>query len=111
MDKLSQYRLIIKNMLAKDAKIKPANADIDPLLVFDLERDSYQLMYIGWNKHQRVHAPVVHVRLHNDKIWIEEDGTSEGVAKSLLEAGVPKGDIVLAFYPEWKRKRTEFAVN
>lgn len=52
----------------------------------------------------------MHVRLRNGKIWIEEDGTEDGFASHLLEAGVPKSDIVLAFHAPWERQYTEFAV-
>ena len=67
-------------------------------------------MQVGWSNDWRTHGTVIHIRLHNGKIWIEHDGTEEGVAQTLLDAGVPKEDIVLAFHPEWKRKWTDFAV-
>ncbi len=38
------------------------------------------------------------------------DGLEDGVAAYLLEKGVPKADIVPAFYSPEKRKSTEFAV-
>ncbi len=41
---------------------------------------------------------------------IEEDWTEGGIATDLLEAGVPKEDIVLAFHPPKMRPYTEFAV-
>ena len=110
MDKLATYRKIVKQILEEDAQIKPALGDVEPQLVFDEQRDSYQLMYIGWDDLTRTHGTVIHVRLRNDKIWIEEDGTEEGFASHLLKAGVPKSDIVLAFHSPWKRQFTEFAV-
>jgi XisI protein. len=36
------------------------------------------------------HGAIVHIRLIDGKIWIQYDGTEEGVATELLEAGVPK---------------------
>ncbi|MEZ4861109.1 MAG: element excision factor XisI family protein [Caldilineaceae bacterium] len=50
------------------------------------------------------------MRLHNDKFYIEVDGTEQGIATDLLEAGVPKEDIVLAFHHPAMRPYTEFAV-
>jgi hypothetical protein len=35
----------------------------------------------------------------------------DGLATALVAAGVPKEDIVLAFYSPNKRRLTEFAVN
>ena len=110
MDKLVKYTKIIKKILTEDAQHKPANGEIDPFLIFDDENQSYQLMYIGWDGVRRVHNSIIHIRLRNNKIWIEEDGTEEGVATPLLAAGVPKEDIVLAFYSEQKRPYTGFAV-
>jgi len=110
MDRLETYRTLIKRLLTEEAAIKPASEDVDAHLSFDDERASYQLMYIGWQGSWRMHGVVVHVRLRNDKIWIEEDGTEAGFASQLLAAGVPKSDIVLAFHAPWERKFTEFAV-
>ncbi len=110
MDKLEKYRGLIKKILAEDAQIGTSQETIETLLVFDEERDSYQLMYVGWNQHMRTHGALLHLRLRNDKIWIEYDGTEAGVAQALLDAGIPREDIVLAFHPEWKRKLTDFAV-
>lgn len=110
MAKIETYRKLVKEILSADAKIKPALGEIEPLLVFDEERNSYQLMYIGWDRTGRTHGAVVHVRLRGDKIWIEYDGTEDGIATHLLEAGVPKEDIVLAFHPPRVRQYTGFAV-
>ena len=51
-----------------------------------------------------------HLQIRNGKIWIQHDGTDRPVADALLEAGVPKEDIVLGFHPENVRQYTEFAV-
>jgi hypothetical protein len=110
MDKITTYRQLIKDILAEDAQYKPSHGEIEPLLVFDDEHDSYQLMYVGWDGYRRVHTAIIHIRLHNNKIWIEQDGTEEGVANTLLGAGVPKEDIVLAFHSPAKRPFTEFAI-
>ncbi|MFN8496071.1 MAG: XisI protein [Caldilineaceae bacterium] len=110
MDRLEEYRALVKSLLSQLAAIKPAATEVEPQLVFDDEHHSYQLMYIGWNGSWRLHGAVIHVRLRNGKIWIEEDGTEEGFAAHLLEAGVPKSDIVLAFHAPWERQYTEFAV-
>jgi hypothetical protein len=110
MDKLEHYRALVKQLLRNEAAIKPASGEIEPHLVFDDEHNSYQLMYIGWQGSWRMHGVVIHVRLRNGKIWSEEDGTEQGFASKLLEAGVPKDEIVLAFHAPWERQYTEFAV-
>ncbi len=50
------------------------------------------------------------ISLSSYKFWIEKDGTENGIATDLLEADVPKEDIVLAFHPPEMRSFTEFAV-
>jgi hypothetical protein len=50
-----------------------------------------------------------HIR--DEKIWIQHDGTEGGIANELVERGVPKQDIVLAFHSPFKRQFTEFAVS
>jgi hypothetical protein len=50
------------------------------------------------------------LRIHNERVWIEHDGTEEGVANLLVKAGLPHDDIVLAFHSPRKRPLTDFAV-
>ncbi len=110
MDKLAQYRTIIKRILQEQAQYKPAHGEIEPMLVFDETHDQYQLLFLGWDMPRRVHSIIVHMRLHNGKIWLEYDGTDAHIARQLVAAGVPKEDIVLAFHPPETRPYTEFAV-
>lgn len=46
----------------------------------------------------------------NGKVWIEQGGLEEGVAQELVEAGIPKEDIVPSFFRPERRKFNEFAV-
>jgi len=111
MDKLEKYRATIKQLLSKQAEYEPANIDLETILVLDDNSANYQIMYVGWHNSVRTHGALIHVRLKDDgKIWIEYDGTEEGFASHLLEAGISKEDIVLAFHSPWKRKFTDFAV-
>ena len=54
---------------------------------------------------------MVHIDIINDKIWIQRDGTEDGIATELLSAGVPKDRIVLGFRSPEMRKHTEFATE
>lgn len=49
--------------------------------------------------------------IKNGKIWIQYDGTEDGIAYELLKLGVPHQDIVLGFQPARVRSDTEFAVG
>ena len=48
--------------------------------------------------------------VHNHEIYIEEDTSNQPIAESLLAAGIPKEDSVLAFHASDKRRYTEFAL-
>jgi hypothetical protein len=112
MDPLIEYRGLVKGLLSEFAawanQTPPPNHET--ICVFDEERDHYVLLNVTWAQYRCVRSAQVFVRLQNGKIWIEEDWTEEGLATQLLERGVPKDDIVLAFHPPEVRPFTEFAV-
>ena len=107
---MDNYVTLIKAILSEYAKFPPSHGQIQAQLIFDDERKNYQLMFIGWDINRRVHSIIIHVRLLNNKIWVEWDGTHESIALLLVEQGVPREDIVLAFHPPEMRPFTEFAV-
>lgn len=80
-------------------------------LVFDRDRDHYLLVETGWQDGYRIYGTLLHIDIIDDKLWIQHDGTEEGIAVELVAAGVPKEDIVLGFRPLEERKHTEFAVS
>jgi len=105
---LERYREIAQSIVDEYAKYKPSQGDIELQAVCD--RDFYGLISFGWNGDRRVHATIVHLRIANGKIWVERDETEEGVTQDLLDRGVPKEDIVLAFHHPDDRKLTDFAI-
>lgn len=112
MDSLNQRRELIKQLLTKYAEIinRTPHIDQEVEMVFDEIHDHYFLTTLGWRKDHRIKGNIVHIRLRNNKIWIEEDGLEQGIATDLLEAGIPRDEIVLAFHPPELRPLTEFAV-
>lgn len=112
MDKLKSYREIVqKTLIAYDRFVASAsNRESENCLVFDEQRDQYLWIRMGWQGKKRLKGVTIHIQIKNEKIWIEEDWTEAGVATDLLAAGIPKQDIVLAFYPPEERSLTEFAV-
>ena len=66
---------------------------------------------MGWRNQHRIYGPVLHLDIIDNKIWIQQDGTEVGIANELVELGVPKQDIILAFDPPNLRHLTEFAVG
>ena len=80
-------------------------------MIFDRENHHYHLINVGWNENQRIRGCVLHIDIKDGKIWIQHDGTAPGVATELVEMGVPKQDIILAFHAPYKWPYTGFGVN
>ena len=109
--KLDQYRQYIQTVIKRHAMHKPAFGEVELQTIFDNEHNHYQLVHAGWNKNHRNYGCLMHMDIKNDKIWIQYDGTESGVANELVELGVPKSDIVLAYHPVYKRPYTTFATG
>lgn len=111
MDKLNYYRSLIKQFLQERADLMNSHpiSGLETLCLFDEARDEYLILNIGWRDRKRVQYITLLARILNSKIWVEEDGTEEGLASLLVEAGVPKEDIVLAFNPPELRYLSEYA--
>lgn len=111
MDKSDEYRLTVRQILRKHAELAPSHGQIESIPVFDDRNDHYLLIDYGWDRTGRVYTVVVHVRLKSGKIWIERDGMEDGLAEELVQAGVRREDIVLAFYRPARRQITEYAAD
>lgn len=110
MDRIEEFRTIVKQILNQHIQIPYSHGEIEKITIVDESNDNYILLSVGWDKDRRVHFVVFHLRIEDDKIWVEDDWTEYGVANELVDAGVPKEDIVLGFQPPEKRPYTEFAV-
>lgn len=110
MDSLNRYRQLIQKILTDYTRIPYAYGDIQFETVFDRESDRYLVMILGREKIRRVHGCLIHLDIIDGKIWIQRDGTEEGIASELLKAGVPKERIVLGFRSPERRKLTELTV-
>lgn len=112
MDKLEQYRQAIKKILTEYHEWVSGSSNLkqESCLVFDETHDHYFWLFLGWEGKEKIRNIQVHIRIKNEKIYIEEDWTEEGIATELLREGLSKSDIVLAFHDPETRKLTEFAV-
>ncbi|GAB4209004.1 MAG: hypothetical protein Fur006_68370 [Coleofasciculaceae cyanobacterium] len=111
MDRLTQYRTWVKQVLTYHSQFKSSYGEIEEYVFFDEERDRYQLFSAGWEQGRRVFGCTIHIDIIDGKLWIQHDGTEEGVANELVELGVPKQDIVLAYHTPSARTYTEFVVG
>jgi XisI protein len=79
-------------------------------LILDEQRDQYLWLRCGWDGKRRVQHIILYLQIQNGKIWVEEDNTNLAIVDDLLEAGIPKTDIILGFHHPSKRALTEFAL-
>lgn len=107
---LEEYRQVIETVLSEYAALPYAYAPIQSEVIFDRTCDRYVWMDVGWDDDRRVHGCLVHIDIIDGKIWIQRDGTEEGIAADLERAGIPKDQIVLGFRPPEIRKHTGYAV-
>ena len=110
MDTLDTYRQYIEQVLRDYAHLPYAYGEVEREVVSDRHGDHYLLLAVGWDGEQRVHGSVVHIDIINDKVWIQRDGTEQGIAEELVAAGIPRDHIVLAFRPPDLRQYTGYAV-
>jgi XisI protein len=111
MDKLVTYRQVICDVLSQYININYANVEAKNKAAFDLETDEYIIISVGWEKNsRRVHGCLIHVEIIDGLVWVQRDGTEAGITNDLIEAGIPKSDIVLGFQEPNARQYTGYAV-
>src|SRR5882672_3317636 len=99
MEKTERYREIIHRLLTDYQEFyqRETKTDVETEIIADDAHGQYLVMRVGWRGETRVRRPLFYLRLKDGKIWVEEDWTKEGIALELVQAGVPREDIVLAF--------------
>ncbi|MEB3341273.1 XisI protein [Okeania sp.] len=111
MDTLkAKYRSAVEKVLCDYAEFLGNDDKVQMELVLDGNSDRYLLVETGWDDGYRIYGTLLHLNIIDDKIWIQHDGTEEGVANELVAAGIPKDSIVLGFRTLQERKLTGFAV-
>jgi len=111
---LEHYRQYIRQLLSERAQraSNQQNAqEYEVQTVFDTEQDHYQLLHMGWRGNKREFGCILYLDIKDGKIWIQHDGTEVGIANQLVELGVPKQDIVLAFHELEVRQFTGFGTG
>jgi hypothetical protein len=104
VEKRDGYRALVKQVVADQANYRPSHGEIEPVIVFDEGHDRYLLLNIGWRGPRHVHGVILHLPLVAGTIRVEVDGTPPpGAAAELIEAGVPREAIVLAFQSQRPR--------
>jgi XisI protein len=103
------WRAVIERVFTEQVRVPVSHGEIALSTVFDRPGDHYLVMAVGWDGTQRVHAPLLHVDILGDKLWIQHDGTETGIASEFVAAGIPRSSIVLAFKHPSRRRFSEYA--
>ncbi len=111
MDKLTQYRASIHQLLEQYANQHHSYGDIETQVLEDTAHDHYQVCHVGWHQDRRIHGCILHLDIKDGKIWIQQNTTEALIAEALVDHGIPKEDIVLGFHAPYRRQFTEYAVQ
>jgi hypothetical protein len=112
MDSLNpQYFETVEKVLQDYADFLAGDDQVQIELVCDRDRDHYLLVEAGWQNGYRIYGTLIHIDRIGNKLWIQHDGTEEGIAIDLVAAGIPKEQIVLGFRSLEQRQHTEFATS
>ncbi|MBE9041602.1 XisI protein [Oscillatoriales cyanobacterium LEGE 11467] len=107
MDRLEQYRTEICTVFNQYLKDLPSKEQNETIAICDEKTDNYLLMNVGWNGYQRQHGIFFHLRIIEEKIHIEWNGTEE-IVENLIEQGIPESAFIPAFrHPDF---RAELAI-
>ena len=90
---LEQYRTYLGN-----------DPDTSIELAIDPDRDRYLLIEQGWQGERRIYGTILHLDIIDRQIWIQHDGTETGIARDLIQLGIPSDRIVLGNKSPERRK-------
>ena len=108
MDTRATDREVIERVLTEYAAVPYAHGQVKTETVFDRTSDRYLLVIVGQDGKKRVHGCLVHIDIEGDKVVIQRDGTSPGMAPDLARAGIAPERIVLAFHHRGARPYSDF---
>ena len=107
---LDSYLAILNKILEDYCAILNQHQDsTTTTLITNNDNTRYLIITEGWNGVTRTHALIFDAEIRNQKIWLHHDGLDHGITDELVAAGVPKGQIVLAFHPPNIRPHTGYA--
>ena len=98
MDTANRYADLVEQVLLPYTKRRYSGEDSVNEAVFDRERGRFLIVSVGWQGYRRIQNNLLHIDVIGDKVWIQRDGTEDGIADELEAAGIPQSAIVLAFH-------------
>lgn len=76
-----------------------------------LKMQRYDILRSGKYYNRYLCRCILHIDIKGNKIWLQWNGTEDDIAADLVNAGVPKEDIVLGFQSPFMQQFTEYAVG
>lgn len=107
---LEKWREILEKILKYYASLPYRYGDVKNQVIISRDRNHFMLVHEGWENHRRVYGTITYAEIRDGKIWIHYDGIEDGITDELVDAGVPKDKIVLAFHPPEIRQHTGYAI-
>ena len=97
MDKLAKYRRIVKSIVEHYGKFQSSVGNVETYSICDEKTDNYLVIDVGWLAFGRQHAMPIHIRIKENKVWVEWDGTDQEIVQQMIDAGIPQNDVILGF--------------
>lgn len=113
MDRIDKYRAAIISVTDSVMDHYRTDATYEVFDLFPDKTGHYLCIIDGWSDlGKRSYGTIVHIELKEDgKVWLRRDSTDKDIGGRLIEAGVEKSDLVLAFRAPERRALSEFAVS
>jgi hypothetical protein len=112
MDKVKKYQDLIINCLNEASNFGKPSDGLEHQVIIDREHNHFQLVTTGWqNSSKFVYIVGLHLDIKDGKIWIWQNNLDIMIADELIERGVLRSDIVLAFHSPKERVLSGFAVS
>ena len=101
---------VIPKVLQYYVEHQDSFGEVQTSLIISQDQNHFLLVDDGWQDGIRAYGVLAHAEIRNSKIYVQRDGTEEGITDDLLRAGVKAQEIVLAFHPPEIREHTGLAI-
>lgn len=98
MDRMTQYKITVKNILENLAKRVPNNRPtLQNHLIINNDNSEFILILNGWHNNKHYYNVVAHVEVTDSKILIHEESIDPTLYERLIDQNISECDIVVAY--------------
>lgn len=80
---------IIRKIFNSYIEFLGTSDDVQLEAIIDTQNHHYLLVEVGWHNGRRIYGTLLHIDIINQKLWIQQDGTEEGIADELVALEFP----------------------